>query len=133
MSAYFDKVKSYLVELGIAVTREDPAEELVMVDDEENGIKNLIIDCEDPIVILEQRIMPVPKDQQETFFRRLLQMNRTLVHGAFVLDEESRYVSFRDTLQIENLDKNELEGSIRALALALAEYGGELIQFSKGA
>lgn len=133
MSVYFDRVKNYLAELNLAITHENPAEELVMVDDEENGIKNLIIDCEDPILVLEQFIMPVPDKERETFFRRLLQMNRTMVHGAFILDEEARYVSFRDTLQIENLDKNELEGSIRALALALAENGNELIQFSKGA
>ncbi|MBT6225163.1 MAG: molecular chaperone Tir, partial [Candidatus Scalindua sp.] len=38
---------------------------------------------------------------------------------------------FRDTLQLENLDKNELEASITALSIALAEYAGELIEFSK--
>jgi hypothetical protein len=74
--------------------------------------------------------MDVPKNT-EGFFKRLLQMNRTLVHGAFVLDEEGAKVIFRDTLQLENLDKNELEGSINALSIALAEYAGELIEFSK--
>jgi len=38
-------------------------------------------------------------------------------------------VLFRDTLQLENLDKNELEGSIRALGLALAEYSAELLAY----
>jgi len=75
-------------------------------------------------------IMDVPKNT-DGFFKRLLQMNRTLVHGAFVLDEEGTKVIFRDTLQLENLDKNELEGSINALSIALAEYAGELIEFSK--
>jgi hypothetical protein len=58
-------------------------------------------------------------------------MNRTLVHGAFVLNDEGTKIIFRDTLQLENLDKNELEGSINALSIALAEYAGELIEFSK--
>ena len=65
------------------------------------------------------------------FFKRLLQINRTVVHGAFVLDENGKNVIFRDTLQLENLDKNELEGSINSLSLALAEYANELISFSK--
>ncbi len=125
-----EKVKSFLIDLDMVITEEDPAEELLIVEDEENGIKNLILDCEDPILIVEQLIMPVPPANQLDFFRRLLQMNATLVHGAFILDEEARYVFFRDTLQLENLDKNELEGSIRALALALAEHGNELIRFS---
>jgi len=129
MSEKFELVKSYLLDLDLKITDENPAEELVIVEDEENGIKNLVIDCEEPIVILEQLIMKVPPAAGE-FFRRLLQINRTLVHGAFVLDEDGRYVFFRDTLQLENLDPNELEGSIGALSLALAENGEELLSYA---
>ena len=129
-SEYFETVKTFLLDLGYAITDEDEAQELVVVKDEENGINNLIVDCEDPILILEQMIVPVP-NQPGNMFQRLLQMNRTLVHGAFVLDEESTIVLFRDTLRIENLDLNELEGSIEALSLALAENANELLAFSK--
>ena len=130
MSENLQKVKDYLDELEFSISSEDEAEELVIIDDEDKGIKNLIIDCEDPVLVLEQVIMDVPKNT-DGFFKRLLQMNRTLVHGAFVLDEEGAKVIFRDTLQLENLDKNELEASINALSIALAEYAGELIEFSK--
>ena len=130
MSENLQKVKDYLDELELSISSEDEAEELVIIDDEDKGIKNLIIDCEDPVLVIEQVIMDVPQNT-EGFFKRLLQMNRTLVHGAFVLDEEGAKIIFRDTLQLENLDKNELEGSINALSIALAEYAGELIEFSK--
>ncbi len=130
MSEYFEKVKVFLVDMGYAISQENAAEELVIVNDEESGVKNLIVDCEDPILILEQMIMKVPGKSGD-LFRRLLQMNRTLVHGAFVLDEEGKMVLFRDTLRLENLDQNELEGSIKALGLALAENAEELLSFSK--
>lgn len=130
MSEYFEKVKVFLVDMGYAISQENAEEELVIVNDEESGIKNLIVDCEDPILILEQMILRVPEKSGD-LFRRLLQMNRTLVHGAFVLDEEGKMVLFRDTLRLENLDQNELEGSIKALGLALAENAGELLSFSK--
>jgi hypothetical protein len=129
-SEYFETVKTFLLDLGYAITQEDPDQELVLVQDEENGITNLIVDCEDPILILEQMILPVPSNPG-VMFQRLLQMNRTLVHGAFVLDEDSTMVLFRDTLRLENLDMNELEGSIEALSLALAENADELLAFSK--
>ena len=130
MSENLDLVKGYLLDIDLKIVSENEAEELVIVEDEENGIRNLIIDCEPPIVILEQLIMNVPEDAGD-FFKRLLQMNRTMVHGAFVLDdEEGSRVLFRDTLQLENLDCNELEGSIRALELALAENGAELLEYS---
>jgi hypothetical protein len=128
MSEKFELVKSYLLDLDLEITREDAAEELVVVADEENGISNLVVDCEEPIVILEQMILEVPRNPGD-LYRRLLQMNRTLVHGAFVLDEEGKRVIFRDTLQLENLDPNELEASIEALSLGLAEHGRELLSF----
>ena len=127
----FTKVKGYLNELGLAIIKEVADDDLFVVQDEDNGINNLVVDVEDPIVILEQFIMAVPKQGQERFYRRLLQMNRSLVHGAFVLDEEEQRVYFRDTLQLQNLDLNELEGSIKALSLGLAEVSVELIEFSK--
>lgn len=130
MSENLEKVKGYLHDLGFSITSENSKEQLVVIDDEDKGIKNLIIDCEEPILVIEQLIMGVP-GKTEALFKRLLQMNRTLVHGAFVLDEEGKSVLFRDTLQIENLDKNELEGSINSLSLALAENASELISFSK--
>ncbi len=130
MSENLKKVKSYLEELGFSISSENTKEELVVIDDEEKGINNLIIDCEEPILVIEQIIMEVPGKVND-FFKRLLQINRTVVHGAFVLDENGKNVIFRDTLQLENLDKNELEGSINSLSLALAEYANELISFSK--
>ena len=130
MAEHFDRVKGYLLDLGLTITAEDEAEELVVVDDEDNGITKLFVDCEPPIVILEQLIGHVPADPGNLFVR-LLQMNNTLVHGAFVLDEDAARIFYRDTLQLANLDVNELEGSIDALSLAMAEYGAELLGYLK--
>lgn len=129
--ADFEKVKDFLLDMGFVMSYEEPHEELVVIDDEDRGIKNLVIDCEAPILILEQVIMSMPESSSD-FCKRLLQINRTLVHGAFVLNEEGTTLLFRDTLQLENLDRNELEGSIDALSLAMAEYGGELVSFARG-
>lgn len=127
---YFERVKRYLLELELPIREEDPEEELVIVDDRANGIVGLVIDCEAPIVVLEQLIAPVPEPAGD-LFRRLLQMNRTLVHGAFVLDENARQVLFRDTLLLATLDLDELESSIRALTLGLVEHGDELIRLTQ--
>jgi len=130
MQKKFETVKQYIHDMEMAITSENEEEELVVVEDEENGIKNLVIDCEEPILVLEQVIIKVPADPKD-FFKRLLQMNRNLVHGAFVLDEDAQVVLFRDTLQLENLDRNELEASIHALSLGLSEYGAELLDYAK--
>ena len=129
MSENFEKVKNFLLDLDLKIVDENETQELVVVVDEENGIMNLVIDCEPPIVVLEQLIMEVPEETGD-FYKRLLQMNRSLVHGAFVLDDAAKYVFFRDTLQLKNLDLNELEGTIQALSLALAENGAELLEYT---
>jgi hypothetical protein len=130
MQDKFLEVKSYLLDLDLKFVKEDANEELVIVENEEDGIKNLMVDCEAPILVLEQLIMTVPKDPKD-LFKRLLQMNRSLVHGAFVLDSDNKYIFFRDTLQLENLDKNELHASIQALSLAMAEHSAELLKYAK--
>lgn len=127
--ANYDQVKDYLFELGYKIISEDKSNEIVVIDDQANGINNLIIDCEAPILILEQFLFEIKNEKQETYMR-LLQLGREIVHGAFVLDESGKKVLFRDTLQLENLDLNELEGSINSLRIAMAEYSNELIKMA---
>ncbi|CAM2006655.1 hypothetical protein [Acanthopleuribacter pedis] len=130
MSEHYEKVQNYLLELGIKIVDTNIPEELFVVEDEENGISNLIVDCEAPILVLEQLIMPTPAENSK-LFKRLLQMNGELVHGAYTLSEDGKYVLWRDTLQLENLDLNELEGSVRALSLAMAEHCTELLGYAR--
>ena len=125
----FEKVKGYLADLGLGVSKEEVSDELVIVNEESQGLKNLVIDCEAPILILEQFILNLKKSDAAVY-KRLLQINRGLVHGAFVLDDSGERLIFRDTLQLANLDLNELEGTINALSLAMAEHANELIEFA---
>lgn len=131
MTQNFEKVKNYLFELGYKIQHEDVKEELVVITNERKGINSLIIDCEEPILVFEQFIFELKNTGDSKMLLRLLQMNRELVHGAFVVDETGKKVLFRDTLQLENLDLNELKASIDSLSLAMAEYSNELINFSK--
>jgi hypothetical protein len=130
MENNFSKIKNYILELGLNISIEKEDDQILVIQDENLGIKNLVIGCADPILIMEQYILDV-KNANKEVFQELLQKNRDIVHGAFVLDETGGKVIFRDTLQIENLDKNELEGSINSLTMLLSEYGSKLIEFSK--
>ena len=129
----FQTVRSFVSDIGLIVTRLDADETLLVVEDEERGIKNMVIDCEAPILEIQQAIMGVPEGADtHALFRRLLQMNGTLVHGAFMLSDDSMEVRFRDTLRLETLDLAELHGTINALSLALEEFGDELVALRHG-
>ncbi|GJM60913.1 MULTISPECIES: YbjN domain-containing protein [Persicobacter] len=126
----FEKVREYLVELDYAIHYESEIDGIFVVNHEENGIKNMMLGVAEPILIMEQFLFDLTSADSDILIA-LLQKNRDMVHGAFVLDESGKKVIFRDTLQLENLDLNEIEASFNALGLLLSEYTEELISFSK--
>lgn len=131
MNEYFEKVRGYLLDLDFNIIQEDEQEGVFWVEKEDAAIHNLVIGCLDPILVMEQYLFDI-KEESIELFRSLLIKNRDIIHGAFVLDETGKKVIFRDTLQLENLDLNELEGSVNSLSLLLSEYYDELIRFAKG-
>jgi hypothetical protein len=130
MKNYNTKIKNYLMQLDFNIVFENLEDGILMINKENEGIKNLILGIAPPILIMEQHIFNI-KNKNEEVFKSLLQKNRDIIHGAFVLDETGQKVIFRDTLQIENLDLNELEASLNSLSLLLSEYSEQIINFSK--
>jgi hypothetical protein len=130
MESNFEKVKNYLIELDFAIVQENVNDEVFIIEKTNSGIKNLVIACADTILIMEQFLVELKHDSKEVYMN-LLKKNRDIIHGAFVLDEGGKKVIFRATLQLENLDLNELEASLNSLELLLTEYSEELIKLSK--
>ncbi|WP_431167453.1 molecular chaperone Tir [Tenacibaculum halocynthiae] len=130
MINHFTKIKNFLQELNFNITKENEADGVFVIEKESFGIKNLIVGVAYPIVIMEQFLFKVNQPNEE-IFKNLLKKNRDIIHGAFVLDDSGERVIFRDTLQLENLDLNELEGSLNSLSLLLSEYSEQIITYSK--
>ena len=132
MADHFERVKEYIVDLGFTIDEEIADEEIIVINDEDRGIHQLVIDSEDDLLVLEQLILKFPGEVTAAVYRRLLQMNRSFVFGAFVLNEEGDTLLYRNTLALDNLDLNELDTTINALSLGLAENGDELLRFVAG-
>jgi len=130
MGQNFNKIKDFLLELEYSIVSEDINEELFVVEKLEAGIVNMIIDCEEPILVFEQFLFEMNQDSLDVF-KELLMKNREIVHGAFALDESGKKVIFRDTLQIDNIDINEFQGTLNSFEMLMAEYSDKLIEFSK--
>ena len=130
MKNHFLITKNFLLELDFNITQENLTDGILVVQKEASGIRNLILGVAPPILIIEQFIFKI-NNQSEKIFKSLLQKNRDIIHGAFVLNETGEKVIFRDTLQIENMDLNELEGSLNSLSLLMSEYSDKIIEFSK--
>lgn len=130
MENHFSKIKSFLLDLEYTIIKENAEEQLFVAENLEAGITNLIIDCEDPLLIIEVYLFEI-KNKNINTIESLLIKNRDIIHGAFALDESGKKVFFRDTLQLENLDFNELQATLYSLEILLSEYAENIIAFSK--
>ena len=95
------------------------------VESTDNNVDNIIVSYEEPILLMRVNLMQVPGKNREAFYKRLLQLNATEIpHGAFGIEGDK--VVLIDTLQVENLDRNELQASIDSLGFTVAQYYKEL-------
>jgi CesT_Tir_1 len=78
---------------------------------------NVVVTYEPPLVVFRIKLMEIPKDRREDFFKLLLELNATnMIHGAYGIEGDN--VVLIDTLQSEYLDFNEFQASLDALLMA---------------
>lgn len=83
----------------------------------------VVVNYESPVLVLRVNVMDAPKSDASKagLMTKLLELNATdLVHGSYGLEGE--HIVLTDTLQLENLDFNELQASFDSITLALASH-----------
>ncbi|MBD1428286.1 MULTISPECIES: YbjN domain-containing protein [Sphingobacterium] len=126
----FKTVEKFILDLDYTIISKNGKEGFFLIENNFDGIKNLIVGVTPPIIIFEQHLFSLHTDNLH-IFKSLLIKNRDIIHGAFALTEDGKRVIFRYTLQLHNLDQNEFDAAINSLSLLLSEYNKQLIQFSK--
>jgi hypothetical protein len=130
MMDFMSTIEEFAASSGCRIVYKNEKDGILKIDNEEDGIHNLIIGIAPPILIMEHYLFSF-KNDNVGMFKQLLQKNRDMIHGAFVINEEGTKVLFRYTMQIENLNLNEFDGAINSLGLLLSEYYQQIISFSK--
>ena len=125
-----EKIKKYIEDIGFTICKNGEEEGFFIVENDADGIRNLIIGVAPPMIIFEQYLFTLQSDNMATF-KSLLMKNRDIIHGGFALTEDGKRVIFRYTLQAHNIDQNEFDAAIHSLSLLLSEYYEQLITFSK--
>ncbi len=126
----FRTVKGWLLDYEFNITFEDEAQRILIIEKESNGIKNMILIVSDSILIMEQFLFEI-KNPTEKIYKTLLQKNRDIVHGAFVLDGTGKRVIFRDTLFTDSMVQSEVMASVNSLGILVGEFTNEMIEMSK--
>lgn len=127
---YLKTIEEFVLRLNCRILYKNEQNGILKIDNQPDGIHNLIVGVAPPILIMEQFLFSFREDNAE-MFKKLLQKNRDMIHGAFVITEEGDKVLFRYTMQIQNIDFNEFEGALNSLGLLLSEFSQQIIDFSK--
>jgi hypothetical protein len=127
---YIHTIEKFVADAGCTIVYKNEQDGILKIDNQPDGIHHLIIGIAPPILIMEQFLFSFRADNAD-MFKQLLQKNRDMIHGAFVINEEGNKVLFRYTMQLENINLNEFEGALNSLGLLLSEYYQQIIDFSK--
>ena len=114
-----ETIESYLIQFNEPY--EEIGENMWRITDEYDNIDDIVVFSSDPLVIFRVKLFDLPEGNKEELYRFMLELNAfALTHGAFAIEGDS--VVIVDTLEAENLDYNEFEGSVNALATAIVEH-----------
>lgn len=104
-----DKVLDILVNIeGISYT--NIREDIFKIIGPEDA--TCILDVEETIVCIAAEICDIPLEvsTQAKLFKYLLDLNNEAIHGKFAINNGKIY--FKENLEVENLDANELEAAL---------------------
>jgi hypothetical protein len=127
---HFETIENFAVRLNCRIVYKNEKNGILKIDNQPDGIHNLILGIAPPILIMEQFLFSFREDNL-SMFKKLLQKNRDTIHGGFVVNEEGDKVLFRYTMQLATIDFIEFESALNSLGLLVSEFSQEIIDFSK--
>lgn len=113
------KVEAYLMDLDISYQEVAPG--TFFIEDETRGLPGLAVTIDEPVVFIRTKVMSLPKVKYCELFESLLRLNATdIIHGAYGIDGDD--VVLVDTLEYDNMDKNEFEATLDSIGMALSKH-----------
>lgn len=114
-----EKIESFFYALDLPFETKRPG--LWVLHSEEEGVDNIIVYHDHPILTIRVKVMPVPPNGQKELFGKLLRLNATdMVHGAYAIENDA--IVILHSIQTPNLDLNEIQASIDSVILAVSEH-----------
>ena len=122
-----DDIESYLARAEVPY-QEVGEDGMWLVHDSSLG-ENIAVIAAGPLLLFRVKVLELREvEDKAALFEELLKLNASdLVHGAYGLSEDA--VVLTCTLQLENLDYNELQGVLDDFSLALANHYETLTKF----
>ena len=79
-----DNIEHYLIQMEYPFESIEPRMWII------RDTANVVVTYEPPLVVFRMKLMEIPKDRREDFFKLLLELNATnMIHGAYVLEGDN--------------------------------------------
>ncbi len=115
-----DDLESYLIRMDADFEEVDEGMFLVRT---ENGGAPIVVHHSEPVLLIRMKVMDLSANADALcgLYETLLKLNATdMVHGAYGIEEGELIIS--DTLQLANLDYQELQASLESVQLAASSH-----------
>ena len=115
-----EDLEGYLIRLDADFEEVDDGMFLVRT---ENGGAPIVVHHSEPVLVVRMKVMDLPTDTDGLgdLYETLLRLNATdVIHGAYGIEEGELILS--DTLQLGNLDFEELRASLESVQLAASSH-----------
>lgn len=118
-----DDIESFLIDSGYSYER--LSEQMWRVSDDIDELENIVVFITETIINFQVNLFTLPESPSVTLLQRLLELNASsIIHGAFAIDKGK--VILIGALELDNLDRNELQAMVESMALAIREHHEEL-------
>lgn len=115
-----DDLESYLIRMDADFDEVDDGMFLIRTD---NGGAPIVVHHSEPLLLVRMKVMDLPTDSEGLggLYETLLKLNATdVIHGAYGIEAGELILS--DTLQLGNLDFDELRASLESVQLAASSH-----------
>ncbi len=115
-----DDLESYLIRMDADFDEVDDGMFLIHTD---NGGAPIVVHHSEPLLLVRMKVMDLPADQHDLggLYETLLRLNATdVIHGAYGIEAGELILS--DTLQLGNLDFDELRASLESVQIAASSH-----------
>lgn len=121
-----EDIEALFIELELPFERLEDG--LWVVVDESDHIDNLVVYTTGTVLNLRVKVVDLPSEPTVPLLRALLELNATdLVHGAYAIENDA--IVLVESLEMENLDNNELQAVVEAFGIALTTHYARITAF----
>lgn len=118
-----EDIESFLIDTNYSFERLSPT--MWRVHDDVDDVENIIVYLTDTIINFQVQLFELPSEPSLALLKRLLELNGSeIIHGAYAIS--GNHVIIIGALELDNLDRNEIQAMIESMGLAISEHYQEL-------